>query len=211
MTQNPQHTHPALLAVLAGILLLTGCASLNEKECHTADWRMIGYEDGAAGNSATRLGEHREACAKHGITPDMAAYRQGRDEGLGEYCRPRRAYQLGRNGYAYPAVCPATLEEELRLAWDDGRRLYEQQQAVRHLENELAHARQELKDIRSTLASHAGEIAFAGTLNARRLELLAEMRNLAKQEVVVENEIDALEYELAQQRAQLGNLQSSNQ
>ena len=51
-----------------GLLLLVAmsfaaCASMSEDECRTADWRTIGYEDGAAGASATALGHRREACA----------------------------------------------------------------------------------------------------------------------------------------------------
>jgi hypothetical protein len=173
-----------------------------------ADWRLIGYEDGAAGQTVTRIGDHREACAKHGVTPDMAAYRRGREEGLAEYCRPRRAYELGRSGHAYPAVCPVELERKLRIAWEGGHRLYEQYRAVQQTERELARRQEELEDIRSTQAGHAGEIASRHTTNARRLELLAEMRTLLKREVVVEDEIDELEYTLEHERIHLDQLQS---
>lgn len=197
-----------LLACLTGLLLLAGCASMDKQECRLADWRMIGYEDGAAGRPGTRIGAHREACAQHGVIPDMAAYRRGREEGLAEYCRPRRAYELGRDGSAYPGVCPAALEGQLKIAWEDGRRLYEQNRAVRHVEHELAQRHEELEDIRATQAGHAGEIASGFTNNARRLELLAEMRNLVKREVAVEDEIAALEYELEHERVRLADLQS---
>ena len=62
-----------LFVCLIGLLLITGCASLDKQECRLADWRMIGYEDGAAGRSGTRIGDHRAACAQHGVIPDMAA------------------------------------------------------------------------------------------------------------------------------------------
>ena len=81
--------------VLLG-LLATGCASMDEDECRVADWRAIGYEDGASGRAASQLGERREACADHGVTPNFVAYRQGREEGLREYCTPAMGYRLGR-------------------------------------------------------------------------------------------------------------------
>jgi hypothetical protein len=70
----------SLIVFLA--FLVSGCASMDEDECRVADWRAIGYEDGVRGVAASHIGERREACAEHGIAPDFAAYRQGRDEGL---------------------------------------------------------------------------------------------------------------------------------
>ena len=52
------------------------CATLNKDECLTADWYQIGYEDGAKGYPLSRIGKHRKACAKHGVTPDMPPYEQ---------------------------------------------------------------------------------------------------------------------------------------
>jgi hypothetical protein len=46
----------------------TGCATLGKEECLNADWFTIGFEDGARGYPASRIGDHREACAKHGVT-----------------------------------------------------------------------------------------------------------------------------------------------
>ncbi len=103
---NTSKCFPSRACLLTGVLALSGCSSLNEKECQAADWRMIGYEDGALGRSTMQLKEHREACAKHGITPDLDTYRMGHEAGLVEYCHPLKAYQLGRGGKAYPRLCP---------------------------------------------------------------------------------------------------------
>ena len=51
--------------------VLSGCAIQGINECHYADWRTIGYEDGAHGINASRINKHRNACAKHGIAPDL--------------------------------------------------------------------------------------------------------------------------------------------
>lgn len=89
--------------------LVGGCASLNESECRSADWRTIGYEDGALGESAARIGKHRQACASHGIAPNLAAYQQGREEGLRQFCRPQNGFRLGEQGVPYRGICPHTL------------------------------------------------------------------------------------------------------
>ena len=68
---------------LASETLLSACATgMGKDECAAADWRTIGYEDGVRGFPADRIGAHRVACAKHQVTPDLAAYMEGRDRGL---------------------------------------------------------------------------------------------------------------------------------
>ena len=55
---------------------MSGCASMSADECAVSDWNAIGYEDGAQGYTADRLGNHRKACAKHGVAPDLQAYQE---------------------------------------------------------------------------------------------------------------------------------------
>lgn len=87
----------AVASVLLSIII-AGCAtpSLGKAECATADWRAIGYADGAAGYGAERVAEHRKACARFGVSPDLAAYNNGREEGLGQYCTVPKGLALGR-------------------------------------------------------------------------------------------------------------------
>ncbi len=92
------------------LLLLSGCASLSKDECITADWQLIGYEDGLKGSSRSRIGDHREACAKHGVTPDMAAYNRGYDEGILGFCNYGLGLRNGQNGSAVLSVCPTQTE-----------------------------------------------------------------------------------------------------
>ena len=96
-------------AVLA--ILLSGCASgLSKEECHLADWRTIGYEDGVRGLAQSRISGHRKACAEHGVAMNLDAYRGGWDEGVRRYCQPANGFRQGRAGSRYNGVCPADLE-----------------------------------------------------------------------------------------------------
>ena len=97
----------SLLAVC--VLVLTGCASMSKNECRAVDWRTIGYEDGVAGYSGERIAQHRKACAKHGVAPDLDAYRAGREQGLSEFCQPHNGFLFGSRGGTYQGVCPAEL------------------------------------------------------------------------------------------------------
>ena len=73
-----------LVRLLAAALLSACATGMGKDECAAADWRTIGYEDGLHGFPADRIGAHRVACAKHQVTPDLAAYMEGRAP------RPRR-------------------------------------------------------------------------------------------------------------------------
>ena len=71
-----------IIGLAAIAIVMQGCASMSGQECMVADWQAIGYEDGVRGSTADRIGNHRKACAKHGIAPDLQAYQKGRDAGL---------------------------------------------------------------------------------------------------------------------------------
>src|SRR5262245_15946206 len=108
--QMPAMQRLSAAVVLACSLLMGGCASMSKDECMTVDWRTVGYEDGARGYSGGRIAEHRKACAKHGVTPDLTAYQAGRDDGLHEYCVPQNGFRMGANGNNYGGVCPRDVE-----------------------------------------------------------------------------------------------------
>ena len=122
---NPRHSGfwTLLITALTSVVLAAGCASLSQNECQHADWHSIGYEDGARGYPAARVGSHRKACAEYGVTPDFEQYEMGRLDGLREFCRPVKGYRLGANGRTYPDVCPRDLERPFRRAYRDGKRL----------------------------------------------------------------------------------------
>ena len=187
--------------------LLSGCATLSEKECHSADWRMVGYEDGVAGRPATRLAEHRQACAEYAVTPALDEYRNGREEGLREYCRAENAYRLGRSGSGYPTVCPDAFESALRPAYQDGLRVYRAATEVRRQENVLARKRKELDEMQIELSGYQKEVALPATSRQRRTELVSAAWQLAQRQLAVENEIAALESDLAVRRSHLQRLE----
>ena len=108
---------PVTLFRLAGVALavaLSGCASLSENECRTADWRGIGLQDGLQGKALGELEEHRRACAEYSIAVSERPYLDGREEGLREYCRLDNAFRVGLNGQKYLGVCPPGLDADFR-------------------------------------------------------------------------------------------------
>ena len=104
-------------------LLMSACATLSEDECRYADWQTIGFQDGARGYPADRIGSHRKACAEHAVIPDMAAYQHGREQGLVSFCTAANGVKTGRSGHGYRGVCPAELEADFQVGYSLGRQI----------------------------------------------------------------------------------------
>lgn len=63
--------------------------------------------DGATGYPPSRIGQHAEACANHGIAHNAAAYRAGWDRGILQNCTPENGFKTGRRNEGYHGLCPA--------------------------------------------------------------------------------------------------------
>ena len=183
-----------VLLVVAG---LHGCASMSGDECVTSDWAAIGYEDGARGYTSDRLSQHRKACAKHGVTPDFAAYQNGREQGLVEYCQPGRGFQVGSNGGSYNGVCNANQEGDFLDAYNAGRQLHILQSNVNRASSGIKARQNELERIDEKILEKEAELINGDTTTERRVILLAELKNLSERIGELESEIE----ELYQQRA----------
>lgn len=176
---------------------LGACAGgMDVAECRMADWRAIGYEDGAQGRAPQHFGERRRACAKNGVAADFEAYMVGRDDGLGHFCRPQNGYQLGTRGYRYGGVCPAGLEEAFLAAHADGYGLYERNAALKSLRNRLKHSQKRAKDIEYRLAERTAEVVSPDTGVTERAAIVVELKQLAEERVRLDEQIDRIEHEL---------------
>ncbi len=107
------------------VFSLAGCATMNEEDCAYADWRLLGEDDGRAGEPLATFDKRAEQCASFGIAADRDAYDQGRGRGLEAYCTPEHAFDEGRAGRAYRGVCPREAEYAFLEEFNIGRRLYE--------------------------------------------------------------------------------------
>lgn len=141
------------------IVALSACASLSPEQCMNADWRQIGYTDGANGEPAGRLQHHASACAKAAVRPDLEAYLSGRMEGLLSYCQPENGFEVGRRGGRDNAGdCPPHLRATFLDRYREGREingLESQVQGIRSmLQNSWNEARRNdrrMEDIRNEL------------------------------------------------------------
>ena len=128
------------------VLVVSGCATLNENECMYADWYSIGLEDGTRGYGADRVGNHRKACAEYGVVPDGQRYEEGRHAGLQQYCTLINGLHVGKSGSSYRGACPGNLESEFVDGYRLGQRIY-------RAKSDLSSADYEIRQIEDILAS----------------------------------------------------------
>ena len=190
---------------LISAAVLGGCASMSADECITADWRTIGFEDGARGKTADSIGRHRKACAKAGVTADQSRYEEGRQAGLRDFCQPAKGYDVGHRGDAYQGVCPSDLEDEFLRAYEEGRYLHGLEQAVRDVEQSLGRVDRNLKDTRDDLVAGEKQLIDGGGSRDERATIVDDNRELAERVGQLEIERDALLIELGERREQLRN------
>ena len=206
MTETRKRNSLFIGAILAVLALIQGCASLDKDECKLADWRLIGYQDGVTGKSATAVGEYREDCAKHAVVPDLDAYRAGRDEGLQQYCKAGNGYRLGNAGRGLAAVCPTALEGDFRDAYNAGRKLYLARSAVNKTHTRINNRKQALSTLGDNRAQKLAALIADGLKADQRIMTLYELNELQQEMDSVEDEIVDLELDLEDQQVHLDQL-----
>jgi hypothetical protein len=192
-------------ALLLAVTALSACASMSRDECATVDWRTVGYEDGAAGQGAERLTSRRKACAKHGVTPDLDAYRFGREEGLEEYCQPANGFRVGASGAGYGGACPDHLSLAFSDAYQAGRKLWALESQLDDTNRGIAYRRTEITRIDETMAANGFVLMGETTTAEERAKALLDVKALAERRGRLKAEMESLERERPHQQAELDN------
>ena len=182
-------------SILASLitLALSGCATMNEQQCLVSDWRSVGFEDGALGRPAETIGKYRQACTKHGVSPDLELYRSGHADGVESFCQPVKGFNYGRSGATYRGVCPADLEYGFLAAYNDGRQLHELEVSVRSADSQIAQRKRALENIKAEITDKEAVLVMEGVSASERIILLNETKELARQHGIIETEIVELE------------------
>jgi len=185
------------------VLALAGCGgggAMEEAECLTADWRAIGYEDGAQGYGPEQLAVRRKACAEYGVAANFEAYMAGREEGLLYYCRPQNGYNVGNSGYRYEGVCPPHMESAFAAAHADGFGLYQRRVRMQNIGKRLSYSRQRSQELEFELADRTLSMATPSPdLTAADVATRAiELKQLAQEKIELGQAIKQLESDYAQ-------------
>jgi len=190
-------------------MFLISCATLNKDECRSANWNLIGYEDGSKGYPAKRIGQHRKACAEYGVTPDLSQYKLGRAEGLHSYCIPATGFNLGKAGSNYNGVCAGYNEQQFITAYKQGAQLYLAISTLNKMKKQLSHKNSELDTLIAEIQNKEQQIINGGLSKSKIILLLVETKNLAIDQGVLMTEIHDLKAAIEQQEITISHLKQA--
>lgn len=181
---------------------LAGCGGGKEKRlaaerdrCLMTNWKTMGYQDGSQGRDMRAFEQRGNTCSKHGVSPELDAYVEGRNAGLKEYCRPRQGFNLGASGYSYNGVCPAGLEQPFMAAYGEGKQLYDLQVTLSNAEQRLANAEAEDDRLGVAIEDQSMQALSPGLLAADRLAMGVEIKRMAKERKRLKKQLPALRAE----------------
>lgn len=169
--------------ILLASLAISACASgMSEKECLYADWRAIGYEDGAAGRDAGAISHQRAACAdKARVTPDMEAYIAGREAGLNQFCRPMNGFDYGSRGNRYAGACQGRNEAAFVASYEKGLALYGYVSRLEEARAALANAHADLDRLQQEIAANETALKSPATPHPARVDHVAALKHLTEE------------------------------
>jgi len=127
-------------AITVGAIVVSSCATMNQKDCLASDWQAVGDRDGGRGASSLKIDAYTKVCAKAGVTPDAALYAKGRAQGLVRYCTEDNGFYEGRSGRSYGNVCPLPAESAFLDGYADGERVYRATQRLDSARSDLSSA-----------------------------------------------------------------------
>ncbi|MCC3859891.1 DUF2799 domain-containing protein [Pseudemcibacter aquimaris] len=199
-----------LIAAIPLVLILTGCGKMmDENQCLVADWRTIGFQDGSAGRDMSWLERRGEACAEFGVRPDMDQYLMGRDQGLANYCQPRRGFEIGRRGGTYNNVCAQQSEGQFLAAYQDGRGLRERENHVSSLDHAINDTINAINALENQLTEDAIALAMTDMTTQQRIDYALTIKEMAEERGALQQSLPQMQAELEAARADLSAFASS--
>jgi len=171
------------LAITAITLLLSNCANMNESDCLTADWQLIGFEDGSLGKNESHISQHRKECSEHGVTPDLTAYRKGHFEGSKRFCTTNNGFTRGSQGKDYQRNCPEQFEAAFLAGFTDGQNLYGLKKVLNQRAADLEGAYKELDRLEHIIADKSELMVADGLSRKQRIAVRNEIAYHQQQQV----------------------------
>ncbi|MCW8858798.1 MAG: DUF2799 domain-containing protein, partial [Deltaproteobacteria bacterium] len=121
---------------------------------------------------------HRKACAKHGISPEIAPYMAGYNIGLAQFCVPERGLQLGLRGGRYYGICPDELENDFVIAYQKGYNIHQTEHRITKISGRIDYQRDYLNELHDEIKATKSQIISAKTPEKERARLLKDLKIL---------------------------------
>lgn len=200
-----------LYCCMIGSILIGGCATLTESECKSANWEMIGFEDGSNGKLPSYIENHRSACAKYNITPNLDGYLRGHSNGVKKFCTEYNGFEQGKAGLDYNDVCPPELSDDFLRGYYVGEKFHAVLSAIRDSESSIRSDHVQLESLIYEVRDYEDQLVHRDTTEDERRYLLKKIRDNQREigrleQRISENEreIDRREFEYDQLKLEYG-------
>lgn len=195
-----------VLLLSAAALVLSSCATMNKSECLTANWNTIGFGDGSKGYSASRIDQHRSACAEHGIAPDLTAYNAGRDKGLAQYCIPATGYNKGLSGSSYNGVCKGHNERAFLDAFNYGNAIYKEKAVLSKLKRDYSNADYNITSLEKESRHNERRIIKGKLSELQKYKLLQRNKAIAEEIGRTKSDLESISAAISDQQARIDSM-----
>ena len=198
---------PMRLPVYYALLLFMGCSTMNKSECLTANWELIGLEDGSQGRALSYANKRQSTCGKHNVNVNVAAYRQGHREGAEQYCKPANGFTEGKRGRSYNGICPSDLELDFLEEYKLGLQFHDQQSNINSIKSEINHKSDDIERLNREIDRKESIAAQNDISREQRAVLLLEVNRLRYETLNQERELIQLEFHLKEEKNALNDLE----
>lgn len=163
---------------LLALILLSGCTTLNDKHCATANWRFVGKVDAQNGHPLSRQDQHQHIC--RAVSPiNTEEYTLGWNEGLADYCTAGHAFQMGKTGWSYaPERCPQNQVAGVTEAFKNGREWLNKKTELASVTNKIQEQQEQARKDKSVVSDIAkAYYLLSGTSPTQELDEKAARLN----------------------------------
>ena len=107
-----------------------------------------GFEQGKTGETLAKFSELSSACAQKNVILDSVKYKEGRRDGLRQFCTQRNGFKYFQEDKEYSkGVCPPKLEREFLKGYKKGKVDAELKEKKKELKDKLESIRRKQKKI----------------------------------------------------------------
>lgn len=159
-----------IASLLLALVALSGCATLDDQQCRTANWENVGLIDGQRGRDESFKNQHAHAC--EGVAQvDEEAFHRGWARGHADYCQPENGYFVGLRGEQVPLSCPLETASAFNEQYEKGRHVHLLKEEREELNKRIEKENKDRAEDQSVL-NHASQVIhlLSGTSPTQDLE-----------------------------------------
>lgn len=192
------------LAIVA--ITFSACSTMNKSECLTANWNTIGFGDGTNGYTASRISQHRSACAEYGVAPNLNAYNTGRNKGLAQFCIPSTGYNKGLSGSGYNGVCKGHNERAFLDAYNYGAAIHKEEVTLSSLMTNRSNASSHIRHLEKQYSRNERKITSGKLSELKTYKLLQRNKEISEEIGRAKGDLVAMSNDISDQRRRIDDL-----